>query len=190
MGLALKTQYVALLRGINVGGKNIIRMVDLKTCFEKMGFTDVATYIQSGNVLFKSDEDNKIKLISKIEKELSKSFNYASVIVLVNYEQLAALIKEVPTGFGEQPDEYKYDVFFLKEPFKADEAIKSIKVREGVDNIYPGKDAIYSSRLISKAGQSYLSKIISLPVYKFMTIRNWNTTSRLFELMKNVIDRR
>ncbi|NCP46313.1 MAG: DUF1697 domain-containing protein, partial [Flavobacteriales bacterium] len=48
-------QYLALLRGINVGGNNIIKMVDLKACFEKMGFTDVKTYIQSGNVIFTSD---------------------------------------------------------------------------------------------------------------------------------------
>jgi uncharacterized protein (DUF1697 family) len=55
-------KYLALLRGINVGGNNIIKMVDLKACFEKMGFLDVSTYIQSGNVLFSSPETSLTKL--------------------------------------------------------------------------------------------------------------------------------
>ncbi|NIP26808.1 MAG: DUF1697 domain-containing protein, partial [Phycisphaerae bacterium] len=52
-------QYAALLRGINVGGKNIIKMADLRACFERMGFSDVRTYIQSGNVLFWATETDR-----------------------------------------------------------------------------------------------------------------------------------
>lgn len=76
-------QYLALLRGINVGGNNIIKMTDLKSCFENMGFDDVLTYIQSGNVLFKSDEKNKTRLTNRIEMVLSEHFNpdYSYVIV-------------------------------------------------------------------------------------------------------------
>ena len=72
--------YVALLRGINVGGKNIIKMVDLKSCFETMGFSDVITYIQSGNIIFKTPEENKYVLTQQIEKGLSEQFNYQSKI--------------------------------------------------------------------------------------------------------------
>lgn len=177
------TQYLALLRGINVGGNNIIKMTDLKECFESMGFTDVATFIQSGNVLFKSGEKDKVKLTQKIEKTLSGSFNYKSLIVLINRDELETVVKKAPKGYGQNPGEYRYDVLFLKEPLTAVEAMKSLKEREGVDKAYPGKNVLYFSRLISKAGQSYLTKVISLPVYQRMTIRNWNTTSRLFELM-------
>ena len=77
--------YLALLRGINVGGSNIIKMAALKTCFEGMGFTNVATYIQSGNVLFASAEKNTGKLTRKIEKALSKQFSYKSLVVMVMY---------------------------------------------------------------------------------------------------------
>ncbi|MBE7556783.1 MAG: DUF1697 domain-containing protein [Anaerolineales bacterium] len=55
----VETQYVALLRGINVGGNNLTKMIDLKACFEKMGLAEVATYIQSGNVLFSTPEKTK-----------------------------------------------------------------------------------------------------------------------------------
>ena len=179
----IKIQYLALLRGINVGGNNIIKMTDLKACFETMGFTDVATFIQSGNVLFKSIEKDKAKLTKKIEKTLSDSFNYKSLVVLTTYTQLETIVKTAPKGYGETPNEYRYDVLFLKEPFTAEEAIKTVKEREGVDHAYAGKGVLYFSRLISKAGQSYLTKIISLPVYQKMTVRNWNTTTKLFELM-------
>lgn len=177
------TQYLALLRGINVGGNNIIKMTNLKVCFETMGFTDVATYIQSGNVLFKSDEQDKFKLINKIEKELSDSFNYKSKIVLITHKQLETVVKKAPEGFGIEPDMYRYDVLFLKEPLTSMEVIKSVKIREGVDKAYPGKGVLYFSRLISKAGQSYLNKIVILPIYQNMTIRNWNTTTKLLTLM-------
>lgn len=176
--------YLALLRGINVGGNNIIKMTDLKSCFESMGFNDVKTYIQSGNVLFKSVEQDKARLTFEIEEKLSSSFNYQSKIVLITHEQLQIVVKEAPKGFGLNPDEYRYDILFLKEPLTSKEAIKSVNPREGVDNAYAGKDVLYFSRLISMAGKSYLNKIISLPIYKNLTIRNWNTTSKLLELME------
>ena len=177
------TQYLALLRGINVGGNNIIKMVDLKACFESIGFTDVVTYIQSGNILFKSEEQDNIKLTKKIENKLSDSFNYKSKIVLVTYNQLETIIKNAPGTFGVKPDEFRYNILFLKYPLTSEEAIKSVKIKEGIDNAYSGKDVLYFSQLISKAGQSYLTKIISHPVYQNMTIRNWNTTTKLFGLM-------
>ena len=64
-------RYIALLRGINVGGNNIIRMADLKQSFEELGFSEVTTYIQSGNVLFNSSEGDKQLLTGKIEAHLS-----------------------------------------------------------------------------------------------------------------------
>ncbi|NVO11283.1 MAG: DUF1697 domain-containing protein [Bacteroidales bacterium] len=181
----IKNHYLALLRGINVGGNNIIKMADLKACFESMGFTDVVTYIQSGNVLFKSNESDQTKLSKMIEKVLSDTFSYKSMIVLVPSNLLENAVKKAPKGFGTNPEEYKYDVVFLKEPLTPDEALKSIKTRDGIDNVYSGNGVLYFSRLISKAGQSYLTKIISLPVYQSMTIRNWNTTSKLLELVNN-----
>ena len=69
-------QYLVLLRGINVGGKNIIKMADLKASFEEMGFSSVVTYIQSGNVLFQSEEKDKALLTTKVEKGLSKRFQF------------------------------------------------------------------------------------------------------------------
>jgi uncharacterized protein (DUF1697 family) len=175
--------YVALLRGINVGGNNLIKMPALKACFEEHGFTDVATYIQSGNVIFQSSETDVEKLTNEIEKLLSKKFGYESRVVAVSHEQLKSAVRGAPKGFGSKPDEYRYDVIFLKAPLTAREAMKSVSTKAGVDEVAAGKGVIYFSRLIAKASSSHLSRIVGMPVYKNMTIRNWNTTTKLLALM-------
>ena len=178
------TQYLALLRGINVGGNNIIKMADIKTCFENMGFSNVLTYIQSGNVIFKSAEKDKAKLTRKIEATLSEKFCYESRLVVITHKQLAQVVDDAPRGLGKNPDEYRYDVVFLKEPLTSTEAMKSVSIKEGIDKAYTGKDVLYFSRLVSRATQSRLPRIAGLPVYQNMTIRNWNTTTKLLALME------
>jgi len=176
--------YLALLRGINVGGNNIIKMADLKACFEALGLTDVATYIQSGNVIFKSGEKNRGTLTKKIEAGLTKRFGYDARLVIITHQQLKQTVEEAPSGFGNAPSECKYDVIFLKEPLTPDEAMKHVRTKEGVDTAHAGKDAIYFSRRISAGSSSELTKLIGTPVYQSMTIRNWNTTTKLLALME------
>ena len=178
--------YVALLRGINVGGNNLIRMPALKTCFEAQGFRAVATYIQSGNVLFTAGRASQPALTRGIEKVLSTTFAYQSRVVVRSLDEMKATVENAPKGFGRQPTVYRYDVVFLKESLTAQEAIKGVSVAPGVDRVYPGDGVLYCSRLISKAAQSRLSRVARTPAYQNMTIRNWNTTTKLLELMKSM----
>jgi uncharacterized protein (DUF1697 family) len=178
-----KTRYVALLRGINVGGNNIIKMTALRESFEAMGFTDVATYIASGNVVLSASASDKVKLTKKIETTLTKTFGYESKIVLVTDEELARVVAEAPPKFGEQPTHYRYDVLFVKAPMTTREALAQVTTKPGVDEAYAGKHALYFRRLIARATQSHLSKIVQRPVYKSLTIRNWNTTIKLLALV-------
>jgi len=96
----MNTRHLALLRGINVGGNNIIKMADLKACFEEMGFTNVVTYIQSGNVLFDVEDSEINRFTTTIEQKLSEQFSYASRIVLITREKLLGIIQNAPTGFS------------------------------------------------------------------------------------------
>lgn len=177
-------QYLALLRGINVGGGNLIKMMDLKTCFEASKLENVATYIQSGNVLFETAETDSARLVGKLEKALSKTFHpYQARIVLCSHAKLRQIIRKAPNGFGSEPQKYRYDVIFLKEPLTASAAMKSVTIKEGVDEAFAGPDVLYFSRLSARASQSRLPRIISLPIYQSMTIRNWNTTTKLLALM-------
>lgn len=176
-------RYVALLRGINVGGRNLIKMSELRACFEEHGFRDVATYIQSGNVLLESDERSSARLAQRIEDMLAARFDYSASVVLRTRTQLRRIVEEAPDGFGAQPGRYRYDVLFLKPPLTAAAAIESVPVKEGVDQVEGGPGVLYFSRLGSRASQSRLSRIVSSPIYQSMTIRNWNTTMKLLEMI-------
>jgi len=177
-------QYLALLRGINVGGNNVIRMRDLAACFEAQGFTKVATYIQSGNVIFEAEQGEAEALAAKIELALATTFSYQASLVLLSRGQLENIVVQAPKGFGRQPELYRYDVIYLKPPLTATEAIKTVPLKEGVDQAFAGPGALYFSRLISRATASHMSRIIGLPIYQSLTIRNWNTTVKLLELMR------
>jgi uncharacterized protein (DUF1697 family) len=178
-------QYVALLRGINVGGKNLIKMAALVACFESHGFSDVSTYIQSGNVLFRSDHPDAAALTSRIEQLLSTAFDYPGTVTLRSHQELRAIVADVPEGFGSAPDLYRYDVIFLLPPLTPTAAMESVGLKEGVDQADAGRDVLYFSRLTERASQSRLSRVTSTPAYKRMTIRNWRTTTRLLELMES-----
>lgn len=177
-------QYAALLRGINVGGNNIIKMVDLKACFEGMGFTNVRTYIQSGNVLFWAVELDRVRLTSQIEQALSAAFDYESVVVVRSGEGMKAVVAQAPEGFGDEPDAFRYDVIFLKGSLSSAEVIATVPTKPGVDAIYAGEGVVYFSRLTARASSSRLSRIVSMPIYQSMTIRNWRTTNKLVEMIE------
>lgn len=177
--------YVVLVRGINVGGKNKVPMAALKKCLEELGFSDVVTYIASGNVIVKSRK-TPVLIKALIEKALPKYFALDSELVKVmvlSESQLGSVIKNKPRGFGEAPSLYHSDVIFLID-ITAAKAFAVFDPKEGVDRVWKGKGVIYSQRLSARRTQSRLSKIIASPAYKSMTIRNWNTTVKLFELLK------
>jgi uncharacterized protein (DUF1697 family) len=172
------TRYVALLRGINVGGNNLIRMPALKACFERLGVEDVVTYIQSGNVLFTAGS-TVTELTGRIEAALGATFDYSASVVLRSRKQMQEIVRRAPDRFGADPKTYRYDVMFLKEPLTAPAALRTIPTREGVDEVHAGPGVLYFSRVIETAAQSRLNRVVSMPIYKSMTIRNWNTTTKL-----------
>jgi uncharacterized protein (DUF1697 family) len=177
-------RYVALLRGINVGGKNPIPMAGLKACFEENGFDDVRTYIQSGNVVFSCLVSNQTELTRVIERMLRTRFaHYDASVVLRSRSQMRAIVERAPKGFGTEPSKYRYDVIFLKPPLTATTAIRSMTMKEGVDRGWAANGVLYFSRLTSRATQSRLGRVVSLPIYQQMSIRNWNTTTKLVQLL-------
>jgi uncharacterized protein (DUF1697 family) len=177
------TIYVALLRGINVGGKNLIKMPALKACFEANGFENVATYIQSGNVLFASRDTRTADMTDRIEEMLAEAFDYVPTVVVRSRKQMRAIVDRAPKGFGARPAKYRYDVIFLKEPLSARTAIKEVPTNPAVDEAHAGTGVLYFSRLTARATASRLNKIVSSPIYPSVTIRNWNTTTKLLSLM-------
>ena len=176
-------KYVALLRGINVGGNNIIKMEQLKACFAAGGFERVMTYIQSGNVVFESDEENRAQLTSTIEDMLAQSFNYSARIVLRSHAEMQRVVAGVPEDWQHRAD-LRCNVAFIKEPVTASAASQEIQPKEGIDVVTIGEGVLYISTVLSGLKQSALVKLISKKIYQDMTIRNYNTTQKLLTLME------
>src|SRR6476660_5769378 len=105
-------RYVALIRGINVGGNNLIKMPALKACFEEQGLRDVTTYIQSGNVVFASPK-RAPEIALRLEAALEAKFGCRTSIMLRSQKEMEAIVGRAPGGFGKQPEKYRYDVIFL-----------------------------------------------------------------------------
>ena len=177
-----KASYVALQRGINVGGRNIVRMADLRVAFEGAGYAAVGTYIQSGNVMFESGMPPE-SLEARIETMLDGRFELSVVVVVRSLRQLRDVVEGAPEGFGGAPDIYHSDVIFLKAPLSSRQALQAVDLREGVDQVWPGDGVLYFSRAGKRLSQSRMSRIARTPHYQNMTIRNWRTTTRLLSLL-------
>ncbi len=176
------TRYVALLRGINVGGKNLVSMADLRDAFEEAGYGAVATYVQSGNVLFETDEP-RTTLEGHIEAMLEERFAIPTMVVVRSHAQLRRVIDKAPEGFGASPDTYHSDVAFLKPPLTSRQAMRVVEIRDGVDQAWPGTSVVYFARLSARRTQSRMNRMMGTPEYKQMTIRSWATTTRLLALL-------
>ena len=179
------TSYLVLLRGINVGGKNKVPMAELRAALEDLGFENVSTYIASGNV-FLDSKLSAAKVAEAIEAALPKAFKLHSELIRVavlSKAELEAIVERRPKGFGDEPTKYHSDAIFLM-GIDAAEAMTVFSPREGVDKVWPGDGVIYSQRLSAQRTKSRLGRIAGTPVYGSLTIRSWQTTLALLELMR------
>lgn len=177
--------YLVLLRGINVGGRNKVPMAELRTVLEGLGFSNVSTYIASGNVFLDADVGAE-KVASMIEAALPEAFQLDSEVVnvaVLSRSQLEAVVEERPKGFGDEPGKYHSDAIFLM-AIDARDAMAVFSPRDGVDKVWPGEGVIYSQRLSAERTKSRLNRIMTSPLYRSMTIRSWQTTQQLLELMR------
>lgn len=176
------TRYAVLLRGINVGGRNKVLMADLRAAFEAAGYEAVSTYIQSGNVLLTASAV-QADLEGAIEGMLEREFGLPLVVVVRSRAQMQAVVDGAPPGFGSVPDTYCYDAVFLKPGLTGDRAMSVIRLRDGVDEAWPGDGVVYFRRLGARRAESRMSAIVGTPEYRLMTIRGWSTTTKLLALL-------
>jgi uncharacterized protein (DUF1697 family) len=176
-------KYVALLRGINVGGKNLIKMAGLKTALEKSGFTGVSTYIQSGNALFESEIKEPGKVLKKLTTALQAEFGYHDRIIVRTREQLKKTLEEAPPEWLTNSDIRRY-LGFIAEPVSARDIVPQIELKEGVDFLKAGEGVLYMTTLASGLTKSKFTKMIGKSFYKDISIRNYNTARKLLDLME------
>jgi uncharacterized protein (DUF1697 family) len=185
-----KTQanvFVALLRGVNVGGNNIVHMSSLKTSFEKMGFASVSTYINSGNILFKSKERDARKLERKIEAMLSEEHKLGCKVVVRSFTEMANLVENLPKDW-DGDKEWKYNVMFLRHAIDSKNVLESLEAKPEIEKViyYPGT-LLWSARM-SDINRTTMQKLSSQKIFQDMTVRNTNTTRKLSELMMKMLE--
>lgn len=177
--------FVALLRGVNVGGNNMISMRDLKVSFEQMGFKQVTTYINSGNIVFKTKEPDVRKLEKKIEQLLSKDYNLDSKVVVRKLAEIETLVNSLPRSWGDDSTR-SYNVIFLRHTIDSEQLLDEIKTDNDIEEVVYRPGTLLWSTQKSERDRSQLLKLPSRKVGKEITVRNVNTTRKLHELMKKI----
>ncbi|WP_149554986.1 DUF1697 domain-containing protein [Treponema pectinovorum] len=169
--------YIALLRGINVGNSVKISMKELKASFEKCGFSNVSTYINSGNVIFES-EDDKNTVTENIEKALHITIGNEIKVLLKTKNEIAKIADAIPNDW-QNNDEQKTDVAYLFESIDDENIINELPVKKEYIKLIYVKGALIWNVQRKDYSRSHINKIISHKAYKDMTIRNVNTARYL-----------
>jgi uncharacterized protein (DUF1697 family) len=177
-----RMRYVALLRGINVGGKSIVRMADLKECIEELGYDNVSTFIASGNVFFETPERAAAKLESAIERALERRFQLPITVVVRSRAEVGRIVKAIPAKWIGDESVRVY-VAFLRRTRDGRKLARELRPREGVDQLVATKSALMWATRRDALTRSGLQKLPSSAAYKDMTLRNLNTTLKLHELL-------
>lgn len=176
--------YVALLRGINVGGNNKINMKDLAKSFASVGMERVKTYINSGNLIFENNTMSQVEINLALEKVIKDDFALEIKVLLKSYDQYRIVIDAVPLDWTNDK-EYKSDILFLWEEVDSSDCLDLLTLKEFDTLEYvPGAVLWHIDRTFqSKSG---LVKLPSSPLYKQVTIRNVNTARKIWDLMNSL----
>lgn len=176
-------KYVALLRGINVGGKNIVSMQLLKTAVEQAGMENVSTYINSGNVLFENHGHTAQQLKDIIEKTIETTFKIPVTVMVRSQKDIHAIAKTLPASWTNDST-MKCDIIFLGDAIDNPNILEKIRIRQDIDIVKYTPGALLWAVKRENITRSYLGKLIGTSIYKQMTVRNCNTLRKLAALME------
>ena len=181
-------RYIALFRGINVGGKNIVKMADLKKLFENLGFADVKTYIQSGNVIFRADA-GPAAAAEKIRAGFRSAFGFDSAVTLRTKEEMTDIIRglpfppdEIAAAEAANPDVEHLYAYLLENAPDAEKIARLGSNDGGPDKIGAGRREVYLLCRQSVRDSKLAASLGTLGVP--MTARNWKTINKLYQMLE------
>ncbi len=175
--------HVALLRGINVGGNNVIPMRALAATFEALGLLNVTTYIQSGNVLFASRASDARRLEKRIEAAVKDAHRCEVKVVVRSREQMLTLARTLPRSWKKPDPAKRYNVMFLRHTIDAEDVLDGIAPKPGIEEVTYRPGALLWSANIRDLTRTAMLKVVSMPIYEHITVRNLNTTMKLCALL-------
>lgn len=174
-------KYVAFLRGINVAGKNIIKMEALREMFGELGFQNVKSYINSGNVVFETAKTDDLKLVSKIEKAIEKKFMLKIGVMVRQMSQIEEIIKNNPFD-GQFENHKEMHVLFLNEALPKEKTEQLLSNNNEKEKFaVRGREIFHHSKIgfvESLLGKDYIGKKLKVSA----TARNWRTVNKILEL--------
>ncbi|MFV0528676.1 MAG: DUF1697 domain-containing protein [Lachnospiraceae bacterium] len=176
------SKYIALLRGINVGGKNKIAMPQLKAVFEESGFTEVSTYINSGNIVFCSVQDDELYIREVCEAAILSKFNLQIPVTILSVKDLAEAMEHAPAWWGTDPAS-KHNAIFVIPPATSEDIMAQVgEAKPEYEQISSFGRVIFWSAPSKTFSRTRWSKIVGTAAYHSITIRNANTTKKLLQL--------
>jgi len=176
------THYLALIRGINVGGKSLVIMAELKAALEQAGLQNVRTYIQRGNIFFDSDHSGQVALAEQISHVILDRFRVSAGAVVFSQPEWQTVIDRAPKWWGLDAA-WKHNLLVLLPPYDMTEVVKAVgDLTPEIEAMEPGEGVLYQSMSRELFGRTTTGKLASSPIYRQMTVRNYNTATKLLEL--------
>lgn len=178
--------YISLLRGINVGGSKQIRMAELKTLYESLGFGGTQTLLQSGNVVFESETTDPDQIANSIEAGIEQRFGFQSRIIMRTREQWQEVIQHHPFSAGQLAEPSKILVMVLRDAPTTEAVETLIQAHTGPEIIYPGQRELYIFYPEGMGRSKLDHALIERKLKVTATGRNWNTVTKLLALCENL----
>lgn len=175
--------YVALLRGINVGGKNKVEMKKLESTFQRAGMSNVTTYINSGNVVFEDNRRKPSTIVSVLERAIEGGLGLQIKVLIRDRPAIKKVLKAMPDAWTND-SRMKCDVMFLWEGFDRRDILKELPIKPEIEDVIYVPGAVIWRVDRSNQTRSRMTKIVGTDLYKGMTIRNCNTVRKLAQLME------
>lgn len=177
-------RYIALLRGINISGKNKISMAELKPCLAELGYADVFTHLNSGNIVFSAEECIEIALADKIKAMIQERFGLDIPVFVILQEDLRALLNKAPAWWGTDDKEIYDNLIFVMPPAAAETIAEKIgEPTKGLEQICICKNAVFWSFDRKKyAKANWWKKTASAGIGEMITIRTANTLKKIVEM--------
>ena len=162
----------------------MISMSSLKDSFERMGFTDVTTYINSGNIIFRARDGDARKLEAKIERMLEREYKLGCKVVVRSFSEIAALVKSLPKTWNGD-ERWKYNVIFLRHSIDSEDVVDRLNANRDIEDVVYRPGTLLWSAKVSDVSRAAMQKLPGQKIFQDMTVRNLNTTRKIYELMKS-----
>ena len=177
-------RYIALLRGINISGQNKVPMAEIKQGFEEIGYAEVKTYLNSGNVIFSGGETDTIRLTSQIEAMIKERFLLHIPVFVISQEELKDILHHAPHWWGDDNKEIYDNLIFMIPPATFQDVYHEIgEPKEGLERIQEYKEAIFwSFNRKDYQKTNWWPKTAKANIRSKLTIRTANTVKKIVKM--------